>query len=372
MKTPRWIVPVLLGCLIAVRVPAAEDEKHEEKESRVKHNDAGETVVTLADAGQKRIGLAVKPVAAASLSPEVKGYGRVLDPAPLVTQLAELAAAKAALEASSHEVQQVKMFHETEVVSAENTFKASQQELNRTQVLFKQKNASEKSLQAAETAAKKDQFALQSAKIAAARAVQTAEAAYKRDTIANEAATQRLVAMWGREIASRKDLADVTRALALSEVALVRVDVPLAEHVSGLPQSARLSQSDSTDIVEASLIGPAPSADPQSQSRGFLFAIESNKLRWPPGTALIGSLSLPGETASGVTVPRSAVVRAGGLPWVFVQTAPDAFTRRAVQTDHATAAGWFVSQGVKAGEKVVTASAQVLLSEELKASIETE
>ena len=49
---------------------------------------------------QKRIALAVEPLKAATLKPELASYGRVIDPSPLVALDSELSAAETALEAS--------------------------------------------------------------------------------------------------------------------------------------------------------------------------------------------------------------------------------------------------------------------------------
>ena len=46
------------------------------------------------------------------------------------------------------------------------------------------------------------------------------------------------------------------------------------------------------------------------------------------------------------------------------------FVRREIQATQPTDDGWFVSNGVKAGERVVASGAQLLLSEELKSQIQ--
>ena len=80
-------------------------------------------------------------------------------------------------------------------------------------------------------------------------------------------------------------------------------------------------------------------------------------------------LTLPGEKQSGVILPLTAVVRAAGLAWAYVQTGENQFTRRQVSTSAPTSDGWFVSAGFKPGEQVVVTGAQTLLSEEFKSQI---
>jgi len=89
-----------------------------------------------------------------------------------------------------------------------------------------------------------------------------------------------------------------------------------------------------------------------------------------PRSAVTGFLGLPGEAQSGVRVPREAVVRFNGTTWVYVQTGDDTFQRTEVALDRPLANGWFVRAGLKPQDKVVSAGAQQLLSEELKGQAE--
>jgi len=88
--------------------------------------------------------------------------------------------------------------------------------------------------------------------------------------------------------------------------------------------------------------------------------------------ALTAYLTLPGEPTKGVLLPRSAIVRQEGALWAYVRTAEDKFTRRPVEGAAPMESGWFVPAGFKAGEAVVVAGSQMLLSEELKAKIQGE
>src|SRR5439155_23127954 len=106
-------------------------------ESRLKTGAGGEPAVVVDQETQTRIALKMEPVAPTAFKPEVQGYGRVLDPAPLASLSAELASAEAALA-------------------------ASQKEFDRLKLLTTQQNACERALQAAEAAARHDQIALDS------------------------------------------------------------------------------------------------------------------------------------------------------------------------------------------------------------------
>src|SRR3954464_10564213 len=107
-------------------------EASAEPESHVKRGTNGEVIITLDADTQKTMGLQTAPLKSAQWKPQLKGYGRVLDPAPLAALVAELITAQAA--------------------SA-----ASEAELKRAQSLAAQNNASARALQTAEAAAARDQ-----------------------------------------------------------------------------------------------------------------------------------------------------------------------------------------------------------------------
>ena len=302
------------------RAAEAEREKPVASESKVSRNASGETVLTMDKEMQKRIALKIGPLAAMQLEPEVKGYGRVLDPAPLSSLVAEL-------------------------VSTRATAEASQKELERLKVLSAQDNAS-------------------------ARALQAADAAAQRDRALADSARQRLFAAWSSAIAVRKDLADLIQSLATGENALVRIDLLAGEFLKTQPLGARLfALSDENNAVEAEFIGTAPAVDAQTQGQGFLFLVKSRQLGFTPGAALLGYLKIAGEAQSGVVIPRAAVTRFNGKPWIYLQTGEDTFLRREIALQSPLAEGWFATQGVKPGDRVVTGGAQLLLSEEQKYQI---
>src|SRR6516225_5112326 len=86
---------LLIGCSPSKEQPpaATASEKSAEPESRVKRGTNGEVIVTLDAATRGVMGLETSPLAAAQLRPEVKGFGHVLDVAPLVGMVADLTAA---------------------------------------------------------------------------------------------------------------------------------------------------------------------------------------------------------------------------------------------------------------------------------------
>jgi hypothetical protein len=323
-------IAVVAGLIVAYREMSQERTREAEREkpvsapSRATRAADGSVVLTLEAETQQRLALTTANPAPATLDREVKAYGRVLDPAPLVALLGEIASARAALEASTKDFQRVKKLFEQD------------------------QNAS-------------------------ARALETAEAAMKRDQIAAETAQTRLVSTWGRVVASQPELPTFVHSLATLETALVRLDLPPGETLDATPTGARLLVPEAAaSQVEAQFLRPAPTTDPQAQGQGYLFVAQNRTQRLAPGRNVVGFLKLPGAPLQGVTVPGVAVVRAAGRAWVYVQTGPETFSRREVTLDRPVAGGWFVPAGLNARDKLVVSGAQALLSEELKSQIRME
>ncbi len=284
--------------------------------SRAEIGPAGETMVTLDQETQKRISLKVEPVREAKLSPQLKAYGRVLDPAPLAALAAELASAEAA-----------------------NT--VSQKEFDRLKRLTKEQNISERAFQAAEAVARQSQL--------------------RSDSIRT-----RLLLEWGKTIAEQSDLSTFVQSLASAQTAVVRVDLPGAEILGEPPIRARLVLSPAhTNSTAAQLLGIAPTVDPQMQGQGFLFLANAPSWQLLPGKAVTAYLLSAGST-NGVLVPDSAVVRHAEQGWVYVQTSDTTFARRRISLDYFTENGWFVTSGIERTGRLVVSGAQALFSEEQK------
>jgi hypothetical protein len=298
--------------------PAAPAQAEEAAAApEVSRDTNGNAVIHMGKKTQGDLGILVKSISAFQLSPELRGYGRVLDPAPLAALMTELATAQA-------------------------TYSASSSERTRLKTLEGQGNAS-------------------------ARALQTAEAAAQRDWLSIQSVLGRLALSWGRAVAEPKGLPVLAQSLASREAALVRIDLPVGEALKALfPTGARIATL-SGQSAQAEFLESAPSVDPQMQGQGFIFLLKPNSLGLAAGASVVGFLKSAGALLDGVIVPRDGVVRTEGAGWVYVlNSAGDAFTRVEVALDRPTEAGWFVAKGVSAGESVVVTGAQQLLSIELK------
>jgi hypothetical protein len=297
---------------------AAKAEEDDSGGTKISRDDKGNVVITMDDETQGDNGINVAKVQATELDQEVKGYGRVVDPAPLAALVMELASAQAAYAATSNE-------------------------LARLNIMAAQGNAS-------------------------ARAVQTGEAAARRDQLAVESARDRISLTWGKAVTEHSDPAAFLKSLVSLKKALVRIDLPGGELPPASAGSARIV-SLAGNSSEGALLGPAPNIDPQSQGRGLMFLVETNTSNLAPGEAVTGFIKIRGEPLSGVVVPGAAVVRTEGSGWAYVlQGNGEDFVRVPVSLTRPVDNGWFVTNEITASNYVVTTGAQMLLSEELKGS----
>jgi len=303
------------------REPEKEKTGEPKEASRIIHtNDS--VLIRLGKKEQEQIGLQLTELREETVRSEIKAYGHVLDPLPLGALVIEISTAQANLETSRKEFERLKGLHEL----GQNV---------------------------------------------STRALESAEAAWKRDQIALESAHLRLTTGWGKKITELPNLGDFVHSLAQIETALVRLDLPLGEAFEKPPMTGRVAPlADEANPVPVEFFGPVFAADQQSQGRGFLFFVNSNAL--PPGTAVIGWLTVPDEPAKGLVVPRLALVRHEGETFVFREASPDLFERKAIKQRQPLTNGWFIQSELKAGEKIVTKGAQELLSEELKGQMTEE
>lgn len=309
-------IAVAIGLASCSREQSSESAGKKAPENILRRNTNGETIITLDAAAQARVGVKVQMLVAVQLAPEIKGFGRIVDPAPLATAIADL-------------------------ISTEAAFAASGPEFDRLKKLTEQGNTS-------------------------ARALQSAEAAARRDELLAWAARAKLMLNWGKGVAEQNDLAAFAKSLAALETILVRVDLPAGQTLANSPGSVRLvGLSDEKNLGEAEFFGLVPGVDPLTQSQGILFLAKQNP-QLVPNAAVAGYIKTGGEPLSGVVVPRDAVLRHDRKVWVYVQIEKDEFTRREIVLERAHDNGWFLISGAKVDDKVVTVGAQQLLSEELK------
>lgn len=273
---------------------------------------ATHAAATEVDAGaQSRLGLALVELHAAQAPAGVAASAEVLDPAALAKTADDIAALQAAADASGAEARRV-------------------------QALFAADgNMSRKALDAARAQAAADQAKLRQAR------------------------TQ-LRVDWGPAIAALDAPALHARAEALLDgrVAWLKAE-PLATPAPGFQAAgATLRQGDGPEAA-ARVLGPLPRST-SGLAGGWL--LEAPGAGLAPGMLLTARLQGAGAGATGVLLPRGAVVRWNGVAWAYVAIDATHFERRAVNALALTADGWIVGAPFKVGEKVVARGAQTLIA----------
>jgi len=296
----------------------AEPPAAKEESAAVETNENGIVKLTLEK--QTLIGLQVASPEAVEMTPEVTGFGRVIDPAGLIAAVSESEMAQAALNASKKEFDRLNILH--------------QQNQN-----------------------------------VSTRVLETAEAVLKRDQLAAEAFRLKILNVWGRVILDHSDLGGFVRSLAEQTNALVRIDLTLTDTLDVIPKEALLSRIVGEEPpVQGLFISRLSSVDPQAQGQSLLFLVHEKPGEWPIGSAVVAHLRKEGVPVRGFIVPRPAVIRSQGVAWIYTRRGPDAFMRSEIETDWPAAKGWFVTNGVAGTNKIVVQGAQIILSQELNAS----
>jgi len=126
----------------------------------------------------------------------------------------------------------------------------------------------------------------------------------------------------------------------------------------------------SGQFAAAQLVGPAFDVDPLTQRPAYNYRLARS---WPglsvglPVTAWVPAGPAQGGAAA---VPASAVVQWEGLLWAYVERAPGQFSRVRVRTTTPLPGGWAMRGGIAPGDRIVTAGAEQLLSEEFRAQVQ--
>lgn len=321
------VAAAMVSVVITVRCARADEDEEKPiitNAARVSRDTAGQVVISIRPGTQKEIRLTTEILTPVVRPVAVEAYGVVLDPAPLSKLNSDL-------------------------IGAQATLDASQAQFRRTSHLYaEQKNNS-------------------------LRDLQTAQAAYLTDEARLKALEQQLRDAWGGEIAqaATRSRAALIDALVDRSEAIARVTVPTGEIFDGSPATAEVAVLGHEErLVAARAIYYAPTVDPRVQGQSFLLLMNASGFPVRPGTAISAALAASGKGEQGLIVPRSAVVRYAGKDWVYQRLDADRFTRREIVPAQSTSNGYFVTQNLKPGMRIVVTGAQTILTEELKGQIQ--
>ncbi len=154
----------------------------------------------------------------------------------------------------------------------------------------------------------------------------------------------------------------ILQQLADGKIKLVRVTFPLGALSGGTPARLRAAHIGAKPGTgwKMNVVWDAP-ADASVPGRSFFALLkesdagEGERLQvWAP----------IGESASGVVIPAAAAVMSEAKYWCYVEKKPGTFERVEIDASKPTPDGYFVTEGVAAGDKIVTAAAGQLLAKE--------
>ncbi len=300
--------------------PPAKDEAP--KEGAAAHS--GQDITLTAEQVTK-LGVATQPASVADYTAEIAGFGLIVPHDVIATAVAELATAQAAQEQS--------------------------------------RAAAARAQRLAGTPGAMSADALEST----TRQVAT-------DTAALALAERRLSAVIGAGAVAPSG--STLQDLASGKLKLLHATFPLGALPGAAPASLRAAHLDAADsgasrtsqwTAHPVWSAPADATVPGRSVFALLNAADAAEgerlLVWAPGV---------GPPQRGVVVPAAALVISEGRYWCYVEQIPGVFQRREVATDKPAADGYVVTQGIAAGEKLVTAAAALLLARELNPSTEAD
>jgi hypothetical protein len=264
---------------------------------------------------RENLGIQVEPVQVTDSVRVWPGVASVLDISGLVTAINEVQAAEAAAAASRGEARRT------------------------TDLYRNDKNASRKALDTALA-----QSIADNSRVATARG--------------------QLLGTWGSSIASMPSPA---RQRLIENLLAGRSSLVRAELLLPIPSTAKFAQATLTDLNgagswPATSLGRLPQSAGATSSASVLLRVEA---ALPAGQLLQAALTESQSQIRGPTVPIASIIRWHGTEWVYEETEPNHFIRRAVRLGARANGRAFLDGEIAAGAKVVIVGARALLAAEL-------
>jgi hypothetical protein len=376
-----------------------EREKPIKTPARTARDINGNVIVTLNRETQAQIGLKTELAAAETIYPEIPAYGRLQeDPgtsfivrAPVagilrradsrdwpaigevLTDDARLGLVEPRLAPFERVDLASRITNATaDVEAAQAGFTTAKSAYERAKKLnADNRNVSDRVVEEAEAVVKADEAKLVGARKNVAQ-LEAAAQAQSGGTGPIQLATQagevvEIIARPGESVESGQSILRVARFDSM----LARVDVPVGETLDPKTSAARIAPvGHEEQQVRGERVSLASTVDPRTLGEGLIFRVRGLGSMLRPGAAVTAYLQVPGKAATGVLIPYGAVVRFGGKAWVYRQVADEKFARQEVAVDKSASRGWLVTQGVSAGDRIITVGPQILLSEEQKSQIQ--
>jgi hypothetical protein len=243
----------------------------------------------------------------------------------------------------------------TEQRSAMAKFKQAEQNIKRQQDLYREGATSTRNLQ------------IQQAQWQADKSLVDAGG------LQGKAIVDEALFFWGKKLTDLALSTDSDRlnAFLTGQKTLLHITLPVNKQLTNSIQNIEVEAAGNRSAAtKAELISAALHIDNATQGESYFFQTKGEHLR--TGMRVAAWIPEQAENQSGVVIPKSALIWHLDQAFVYVQISPEHFHRRTIDLLSATTDGYFVSNGLDAGELLVITGAQMLLSEELKGQIPNE
>lgn len=333
LKWPTWII---IALALSANSPVFATNQGQETVTDDDGHGTRDTV-KIDSTAQIRSGLQTKKLEAYRHRPELTAYGNVVALQPLLDLRNRYLAAL------------------SEYESAKSRLTLAQQSIDRTRLLHQGGVVSGRGLQEQQSQWQSEQAMAKGSR-------------QRIETLRNEA-----VLNWGLPVAELfLDADNNTLTPYLSgQKNLLHISLPPNDQPIDTLDEIRVSRHGDHKRAEAAhYLSPAPQTDPLTQGESYFFETEHGGIR--TGMRIAAFIPLREHAVDGVLVPASSVIRHLGQAFVYVKTAPEHFQRLAINELIDTHAGYFVPNGLHAGQELVVSGAQMLLSEEFKSQIPDE
>jgi hypothetical protein len=282
-----------------------------------------ENAVTLNPAEIDKLGVVTTPAATTTFASEAVGYGVVLGHEVIAVAVAEVATAEAALHQSRAALQRV-----NNLAGTPGAF--------------------------------------------AAETLETAERQVAADEAALTLAQRKLSATFGQSPPWQdKKNGELLNEVANGKTQLIRATFSPGALTGAIPHSLRISRLDAHGTGESwqtDTVWTAP-ADTTIPGRSLFALLKGSDVGEGERLNVWASV---GSAQSGVLVPQAAILISESKYWCYVEKPPGTFTRTALDASKPVAGGYFVTQGIVAGDAIVTSAAGLLLARQTNPSTEAE
>lgn len=333
---PDHMNALLIACFFMLNVTlgfADDDDKPVAKMSA----SAGPGTVFLAAKAQSLSGLQTITLNPVSHHAEFTAYGKAVNIQPLV------------------ELRHRYLVALTERGGATARFKQAEQNIKRQQDLYRDGATSKRNLQVQQAQWQTDK-------------AQVDASGVQGKAIADEARLS-----WGEKLTewALSTDSDQLSVFLSGQKTLLQITLPVNKQLANDIQSIYVEASGNRSAAsKAELISVAPQTDTTAQGESYFFQTDGNHIR--VGMRVAAWIPEQGENQSGVVIPKSALVWYMDQAFVYIKTAAEQFSRRTIDQYSATTSGYFVGNGINAGEQLVITGGQMLLSEEFRGQIPNE